>query len=93
MIASEFHGADKAKYSKAAEQVRIPYWDFAKEGPLPPILTTPVINVTKPGTKKAKIQEIPNPLYQYNFTCSATIAKDFPGPFVSTAYSGVLAPS
>ena len=68
-IASQFPAATKAKYQAAADKLRLPFWDWAKalsadEPMMPPIVSTPNVQVTFPN---GTVKQIGNPLYQYNF--------------------------
>ena len=66
-IARRFTGADRDKYQKAADDVRLPYWDWASEktqSRIPASMKQSSISVIKPGTGSTTI---PNPLYSYRF--------------------------
>ncbi|KAF8249103.1 Di-copper centre-containing protein [Wilcoxina mikolae CBS 423.85] len=68
-IAEMFPGYDKEKYKKAAEKVRLPYWDWASDanqGRIPDVVAAQQIAVTKPSGSVL----IKNPLYSYTFTNS-----------------------
>lgn len=65
-IAKRFTGPDASKYQAAAEEVRLPYWDWASDDTdsrLPKAVAEPSIAVVKPGS--AGPTTIPNPLYSY----------------------------
>lgn len=64
-IAGEFSGSDAEKYQAAADDVRLPYWDWASDdgANIPAVLTQSSITVTKPSGQA----EIDNPLYAYRF--------------------------
>lgn len=51
-------------WTKAADELRIPYWDWAAPPQLfPEVMTAPTVQITTPtGTKNVK-----NPLYRYEF--------------------------
>jgi len=57
-------------YQNAADTLRLPFWDWAADSSMPDVTTRATISVcTYPkGTK----QEIPNPLYAYNYPSSAS---------------------
>ncbi|KAG8825735.1 hypothetical protein FRC19_010652 [Serendipita sp. 401] len=63
-IANKYEGAAKAKYVSAAQRFRIPYWDWAANGVLPDIISSPKdVTVNSPkGPKTFK-----NPLFSYTF--------------------------
>ena len=70
-IASEFpEGETREMYSKIADELRLPYWDWAidppdpEEGSMPNSLRRQMEKVTFPNGTEA---EISNPLYQYVF--------------------------
>ncbi|KAI9878571.1 MAG: hypothetical protein M1830_000528 [Pleopsidium flavum] len=71
-IAKKFTGSAAKKYQAAAEEVRIPYWDWASDDTqsrIPQAVSTVSLTVTKPGSKGTGTSTtIPNPLYQYRFT-------------------------
>ncbi|KAK6610608.1 hypothetical protein H4I96_02206 [Botrytis cinerea] len=68
-IAAQFSaGAERDRYTAAAANFRIPYWDWAVVPPtgesvLPPSVSTPTITVNGP----AGVQTISNPLFSYHF--------------------------
>ncbi|KAI9754063.1 MAG: hypothetical protein M4579_004883 [Chaenotheca gracillima] len=67
-VANEFEGDDHDRYTSAAADFRIPYWDWAASpsgdaSVLPDSLTTPTVKVNTPnGT-----QTVNNPLFSYTF--------------------------
>ncbi|KAF7957392.1 hypothetical protein EAE96_002977 [Botrytis aclada] len=68
-IAAQFPaGAERDRYTAAAANFRIPYWDWAVVPPtgesvLPPSVSTPTVTVNGP----AGVQTISNPLFSYHF--------------------------
>ncbi|KAF5875638.1 putative tyrosinase protein [Botrytis fragariae] len=68
-IAAQFPaGAERNRYTAAAANFRIPYWDWAVVPPtgesvLPPSVSTPTVTVNGP----AGVQTISNPLFSYHF--------------------------
>lgn len=96
MIASQFTGSAYTSYSAAADQLRLPYWDWAESLAgtcLPPITMQATIGVTKPGTGGvATSVTIPNPLFQYNFQSQATLQLYFAGYVSSPLCSEPCAP-
>ncbi|TGO50344.1 hypothetical protein BOTNAR_0396g00080 [Botryotinia narcissicola] len=68
-IAEQFPaGAERDRYTAAAANFRIPYWDWAVVPPtgesvLPPSVSTPTVTVNGP----AGVQTISNPLFSYHF--------------------------
>jgi tyrosinase len=70
-IARNFTGAAATRYQAAADNVRLPYWDWASKGTearFPAVLSRTSITVTRPGAGGAATSAtIPNPLYAYRF--------------------------
>jgi tyrosinase len=63
-IAAKYTGSNKAKYVAAANTLRIPYWDWARDGAkLPASTTATTVSVNTPTGRKT----IRNPLYSYKF--------------------------
>ncbi|KAK4443167.1 tyrosinase [Podospora aff. communis PSN243] len=63
-IARTYTGPSATTYLSAASTLRFPYWDWASDAQLPPIITTPTITINTPT---APNRTIPNPLYTYPF--------------------------
>jgi hypothetical protein len=68
-VASKFPSSSRTKYENLAKELRVPYWDWAKNVPtsetiMPASFTTPKIGVTFPNGSVAQIE---NPLFDYNF--------------------------
>lgn len=53
------------EWIKTAENLRLPYWDWAIRKMLPPFLTTPTIDVLKPDGTTETLQQ--SPLFSYTF--------------------------
>ncbi|KAK2758458.1 hypothetical protein FQN53_008206 [Emmonsiellopsis sp. PD_33] len=71
-IANEYPPALRGMYQRAAETLRIPYWDWASDPELPRSVITPELNInTSDG-----IRTVPNPLYNYTF--NPTVEAGFP---------------
>jgi tyrosinase len=68
--ANEFQGSDQQRYLSAAQNLRIPYWDWAAPqnggNTVPDVLVQPQITVNTPSGQ----QTIDNPVYSYKFTQS-----------------------
>ncbi|KAH6678140.1 hypothetical protein B0J14DRAFT_582032 [Halenospora varia] len=62
-IAKQYPPELRSTYQAAADNFRIPYWDWASDYRVPPAITQPQIQVITP----TGIQTITNPLYQYKF--------------------------
>jgi len=94
MIAAQFTGSAYTTYSSAAEQFRLPYWDWSDRSTgscLPAVTMQPTISVIKPGTAGvATGYTIPNPLFQYNFQSPATLLSYFSGPNASSPVDRVI---
>ncbi|KIW05630.1 uncharacterized protein PV09_03501 [Verruconis gallopava] len=67
-VANEFQGSDQQRYLSAAQNLRIPYWDWAApqndSNVVPDVLIQQQISVNTPSGQ----QTIDNPLYTYKFT-------------------------
>jgi tyrosinase len=66
--ANEFSGSDRDRYLAAAQNLRIPYWDWARpvsngQHVAPDSVTSPGISVNLPSGPAT----IANPLYSYRF--------------------------
>ncbi|KAJ2906455.1 Di-copper centre-containing protein [Zalerion maritima] len=62
-IAEEYNGTNSEEYQKAADEWRLPYWDWAQDSKVPSSSTTKTITVNGPEGSTT----IPNPLYEYKF--------------------------
>jgi Common central domain of tyrosinase len=65
-IAQQFQGDDAARYQAAAEEVRLPYWDWAStstQSRIPASVKQSSISVNAPTGQAT----IPNPLFSYRF--------------------------
>ncbi|PGH15646.1 hypothetical protein AJ79_02239 [Helicocarpus griseus UAMH5409] len=72
LIANEYPSIVRGIYQKAAEDLRIPYWDWANDPELPKSVIVPELNInTSEGMKT-----IANPLY--NYTLNPTTEQGFP---------------
>jgi len=69
-IALLYPNNKKRAYQNAADSLRAPFWDWASNSSLPDVATRPTISVCT--YNKATKQEIPNPLYTYNYPVSAS---------------------
>jgi len=70
-LAKEYPEAQRPEYQRAAESLRVPYWDWAENSSLPPSVGQPEIRVETPKGQ----QTIRNPLYSYNFPQEAVSGK------------------
>lgn len=62
-VASRYSGSQASAYQTAAENWRMPYWDWASDYNLPASATTPTITVNGPTGQTT----IKNPLYNYKW--------------------------
>lgn len=62
-VVSEFPEPKRSQLDKVAKTFRIPYWDWAAQAQIHPLILTKNVEVEKP---KGKVT-IPNPLYSYKF--------------------------
>ena len=65
-IAEQFQGDDAARYQAAAEEVRLPYWDWSSrstQSRIPASVKQSSISVNTPNGEA----NIPNPLFSYRF--------------------------
>jgi tyrosinase len=65
--ANEFQGSDQQRYLSAAQNLRMPYWDWAAPqnggNTVPDVLVQPQVTVNTPSGQ----QTIDNPVYSYKF--------------------------
>ena len=79
-IVAEYDGADHDRYSAAAADFRMPYWDWATTSAdgqtvLPDSISAQTVTVTSPTGE----ENIDNPLYSYRFhPLSSTDLPDAP---------------
>lgn len=62
-IAASYPDENRDTYVAAATTLRVPYWDWASDPPMPDALVTPTITINTPEGQ----QEVNNPLYTYKF--------------------------
>lgn len=71
VIANRFDNSSRTQWLTAANNVRLPYWDWASKGVearIPSILIDESVPVTRPGPDGApQSTSIPNPLRSYRF--------------------------
>lgn len=71
---------ERDEWSKAADALRSPYWDWAHAGPgkpqVPSVLVTPSISITTPEG----VKEVDNPLYTYKFL-DVSVTNSFGDPW------------
>lgn len=71
-IAQEFQGDDATRYQAAAEEVRLPYWDWSSmdtQSRIPAALKQESISINAPTGQAT----IPNPLFSYRFLSPQTV--------------------
>ena len=74
-IAKTYPSAIRSTYQKAADNLRTPYWDWAKVPQrFPDVMTWPSVRIT---TAKG-VQNVTNPLFQYKFLSHPEPAEWFP---------------
>ena len=67
-IANQFSDYQRPRYLRAAEDVRLPYWDWASEETIPSVVSSPTIEVVKPRVNGTGGRTtIDNPLFSYEF--------------------------
>lgn len=54
----------KKKWQDAADQLRIPYWDWATNPNMPDVVSQQTVQITNSA---GQIQQVNNPFYAYNF--------------------------
>ncbi|KAF8418718.1 hypothetical protein EV426DRAFT_678991 [Tirmania nivea] len=90
-IAAKFTGSSAAAYRTAADQLRLPYWDWSDpvtRSDIPAIMMQATISVTKPSSNGTPVSStIPNPLFQYNFQSAATLKQYFSGNYANWMYT------
>ena len=62
-IAATYPTSNRATYQAAANDLRIPYWDWASDAQIPTSLTATSLTITTPSGS----QSVTNPLRRYNF--------------------------
>lgn len=91
VIAAKFNGTKAAAYQTAADQLRLPYWDWSDpvtKSDIPAIMTQATVSVTKPGTNGVPVTStIKNPLFQYTFKNQATLKQWFGSPWANWMYT------
>lgn len=78
LIASTYPSDKRSTYVAAAQNLRIPYWDWAVNPSLPSAATSSQITINSPSGSKT----IRNPLYSYKFQKY---------PFTYSGFSGSIA--
>jgi tyrosinase len=63
IIANQYPSSSRSKYQKAAQTLRIPYWDWARDPSLPAATTAETLSVNTPTGKRS----VRNPLFSYRF--------------------------
>ncbi|PQE08166.1 hypothetical protein CJF31_00008268 [Rutstroemia sp. NJR-2017a BVV2] len=82
-IAKTYPSTMYPTYQAAADQLRIPYWDWASDAEIPSVVSAQTVKITTPSG----VQTVKNPLYQYNFQ---HVPLD-PNTFPTGDYDGELA--
>ena len=72
-IANTYPTSLRSRYQAAAQNLRIPYWDWASNSSMPDLVNQPMISVNTPSG----ILNINNPLLMYSFHPQPS-ASDFP---------------
>jgi len=90
-IAARFTGSRAAAYRTAADQLRLPYWDWSDpttRSDIPDPVMQDRISVTKPSSNGTPVSStIQNPLFQYNFKSAATLRQYFSGNYANWMYT------
>lgn len=63
IIAQKYTGRTATTYRTAANNFRIPYWDWASTPAMPDIVNKPIVLITTPTGAR----NVTNPLYAYRF--------------------------
>jgi hypothetical protein len=64
-IALRYPQNEISRYQSAANTLRLPYWDWALSANLPPVVTSPTVQVRTPGN--GTMETITNPLFDYDY--------------------------
>lgn len=67
-LAKKYPAKYRDEYTKAANSLRAPYWDWAADSRVPPASVAAQITVNIPDGQGIKQSNIDNPLYTYKFT-------------------------
>ena len=73
-MANTYLGAAFNTYKAAAENFRIPYWDWASVPRMPDVVNAPTVTINAPSG----VQNVSNPLLQYQFQNFPLDEKYFP---------------
>ncbi|KAL7267388.1 hypothetical protein RUND412_010029 [Rhizina undulata] len=79
-LAKKFTGEARNTYLKAANRLRLPYWDWAaNDSVLPRAMVYDKILIAVPGKEEGRVdtKRIPNPLLKYNFQDKSFLEKYF----------------
>lgn len=68
-IAASYPDAVRQSYLQAADNLRLPYWDWASEPAVPEALLPSTVKITMPASPNGTLHEteVPNPLSNYRF--------------------------
>ncbi|TVY55332.1 Polyphenol oxidase 1 [Lachnellula cervina] len=62
-IAKQYTGPSSSDYQTAADNLRLPYWDWASIAEMPDVVNQPTVTITTPDGD----QDVDNPLFTYKF--------------------------
>ncbi|PNY27459.1 Tyrosinase [Tolypocladium capitatum] len=80
-IAAEYPESHRAEYTKEAENLRLPFWDWGADQAVPPSTVPRKIKVNVTDGHVLKVAEVDNPLATYRFPQEANSGRF--GPFDS----------
>lgn len=90
-IAARFTGTRAAAYRTAADQLRLPYWDWSDpvtRSFLPNPTMQSSVTVTVPSSDGTPVSStVPNPLFQYTFRDRNTLQRYFSGNFANWMFT------
>ncbi|TVY48584.1 Polyphenol oxidase [Lachnellula occidentalis] len=74
-IAKQYTGPSSSDYQTAADNLRLPYWDWASISTMPDVVSQPTVTITTPDGD----QDVDNPLFTYKFQQFPMNTTLFPG--------------
>lgn len=66
-IAATYPPRYRGQYQRAADQLRVPFWDWASDQAVPPATVEARVRVNTPSGQSLRTTEIENPLATYRF--------------------------
>jgi tyrosinase len=80
-IAKNYTGLSSSVYQTAADNLRLPFWDWASIPQMPDVVSQPTVTITTPDGD----QQVDNPLFTYKFHQFPLNTTLFPGGGLATS--------